>query len=216
MWRTQRGNSQDIVRPKIVLTASLYHVFKDAHTYAGDLMAEIDAEIEELFDTLPKESGAWCENPVTGGHFVRAAGGKNSIAYQKKEARKALEARERFASVGPQDARPLPVNHAEREALKARGGVYKLLALFGRSLEGCDYYLDRHPSFERYARGVLASPFNAHDDLQDPKLKRRFSPYELPGLGPGLYWRSLAPASHRGQRKTRTQSLKRRVSRCHS
>ena len=57
-------------------------------------MAKIDVEIEELFGTLPKERGSWCENPVTGGHFVRGEGGKDSIAYQKSEARKALEARE--------------------------------------------------------------------------------------------------------------------------
>ena len=49
------------------------------------------------------------------------------------------------------------------------GGVKHLIAWFARSLEASDYDVLRHPSFDDYARGVMAS--NARSRLHQAKQK---------------------------------------------
>jgi hypothetical protein len=75
---------------------------------------------------------------------------------QKRLGRRALAARKWFDLYGPPEARPLPLGYDEREALK-RGGLPTVVALYARSLEGRDYDLEEHPSFDDYACGVMAS-----------------------------------------------------------
>jgi hypothetical protein len=51
-----------------------------------------------------------------------------------------------------------------------------------------------HPSFEVFARGVMASDFGWDTVKHDIELQKRFPPRHLDGLGPGLYW--LPPKQH--------------------
>ena len=102
--------------------------------------------------------------------------------------RRALAARKWFALNGPPDAPPLPLSYDEREDLKT-GGLSTIVALFARSLENRDYDLEEHPSFDDYARGVMASDHMGYPGIkEDEQLKKRFPPRPLNGLGPGLYW----------------------------
>jgi hypothetical protein len=55
-------------------------------------------------------------------------------------------------------------------------------------LEALGYDLDAHPTFEEYARGVLASTYAPDFITEDEQLKERFPPRHLAGLGSGLYW----------------------------
>jgi hypothetical protein len=150
---------------------------------------QVDLLVDRLFGENPPRYGQRCTNPVTGGHYV---GGLDPITPQKRMARLALLAREWFAPHGPPDAPPLPVSHDEREDLKS-GGLPHMVAWYARSLEGRDYDLDEHPSFDDYACGVMASDF-APDFIKTEELQRRFPPRPLTGLGPGLYWEP--PALH--------------------
>ena len=128
--------------------------------------------------------GEICEWPVIGGHYVS---GFDPIEREREMAVRALLARERFALNGPADAPPLPISYDEREDLKV-GGVKHLIAWYARSLECLDWkYLD-HPSFDDYARGVMASDKTPSFIKEDKELQWRFPPRVLNGLGSGLCW----------------------------
>ena len=101
--------------------------------------------------------------------------------------RKALTARKWFADNGPSDLQPLPLGYNERERLK-HGGADHILAWYARSLEACDYDVRQHPSFDDYARGVMASDEAADIVGNDATLQKRFPPRELAGMGPGFCW----------------------------
>jgi hypothetical protein len=146
---------------------------------------------EQLFKQLPKSCGSVCENPVTGARFVR---GVDQIKPQKRSAYRALVAREWFEKNGPPDAPELPLSYAAREALK-HGGLDHIVAWFARSLETSNYDVDLHPSFDDYARGVLASEYAPDFIKHDPILLHRFPPHALDQLGPGLIWRAQKPTA---------------------
>ena len=101
--------------------------------------------------------------------------------------RPALAARKWFADNGPPDLQPLPLGYNERERLK-HGGADHILAWYARSLDSRDYNFLKHPSFDDYARGVMASEFTLDNIRNDEELQRRFPPRPLKGLGPGLHW----------------------------
>ena len=142
--------------------------------------------VEQLFKRLPRSQGSVCENPVTGTRFVR---GVDRIKPQKIAAQRALLAREWFAMNAPADAPALPLSYEQREALK-HGGLDHIVAWFARSLETSNYDVDLHPSFDDYARGVLASEYAPDFIKHDPILLHRFPPHALDQLGPGLIWRA--------------------------
>jgi hypothetical protein len=146
--------------------------------------AEINKEVDRLFNELDAVRGDYCINPVTGGHFIW---GDDPVWVQKEDAARALLAREEFAKNGPADAQPLPVSHNEREDLKC-GGIGHILAWYARSFEALDYDVSRHPSFEDFACGVMARQETPHFILKDPALQRRFPPRHLNGLGVGTMW----------------------------
>ena len=129
------------------------------------------------------------QNPVTGGHYVPPY---DSVRRQKRLAQRALVARQLFAVDGPPDAQPLPLSYAEREEFKNGSlhpnRVHYIVSLFAFSVAARDYAYENHPSWEDFARGVLASP-SAHDFLtNDPILRRRYPPRPLTGLNSGCCW----------------------------
>jgi hypothetical protein len=145
-----------------------------------DYKAELDRIFREAY--LPR--GSICENPVTGGKFVRGA---DPIGPQKKAACRALVARAREAWANP-GMPPLPLSSAECYDLKRRQGIDYLWSEYASSLRILKYDDFRHPSFEQYARGVMASPLAPDFITKDPTLLKRFPPRHLPGLGSGLCW----------------------------
>jgi hypothetical protein len=100
---------------------------------------------------------------------------------------RARRARKWFADNGPPDLQPLPLGYEERERLK-HGGADHILAWYARSLDGENYDVVRHPPFEDYACGVMASEFAPAFIKKDEQLQKRFPPRELAGMGPGLCW----------------------------
>ncbi len=138
--------------------------------------------VDELFST--HRHGENCRNPVTGAGYVH---GEDPVEPQKTLARRALLAREWFAEYGPTDAQPLPLSHGEREDLK-RGGILHILAWYARSLEARNYDIRHHPSFEDYARGVMASEYAPDFIKNDESLKKRIRPHQLAWLNNALVW----------------------------
>src|ERR1035437_4350794 len=89
--------------------------------------------------------------------------------------RNALAAREWFKRNGPPDAPPLPLGYDEREDLKV-GGVKHIIAWFACSLACRDYAVEKHPSFDDYACGLMASKYPPGFVKNDEERKRRSPP----------------------------------------
>lgn len=153
------------------------------------IISMLEKQVDQMFNALHAVRGDYCVNAVTGGAFIW---GDDPLKPQKEDAVRALVARNWFAINGPADAQPLPVSYNEREDLKW-GGISHILAWYARSLEALDYEVKGHPSFEDFARGVMARRETPDFILNDPKLQRRFPPRALDGLGVGTMWE--APSS---------------------
>ena len=156
----------------------------------------VDRLVEDLFAKNPGQYGQQCENPVTGGRYVY---GVDPIEQQKKEARDALLARERFAIVGPKDMQPLPISDEEIEDRKyawdsKQPALGYIGSCFGYSVRANGHDLKSHPSFEAFARGVMASEHAPDFVKKDEVLRKRYPPRPLAGLGPALVWEP--PALH--------------------
>lgn len=157
-----------------------------------------EARVDRLFKNAPDRIEEERCNPVTGSRWVI---GLDPIEEQKQAAYRALRAGAWFAENGPPDAPPLPLKHHEREKLKI-GGLTHVVAWFARSLEYLEYDYETHPSFDEYARGVMASPYAPDSIKQDEALLKRYPPRPLDGLGPGLYWEPAKPHSNSRKRRS--------------
>ena len=152
-------------------------------------MTQIESYVDQLFTQLPRPANGIDagENPVTGAGFVWGA---DKIEPQKREACRALRAREWFAKNGPPDVQPLPLHHQVIEDLRyQKGPLLHLLASYARSVRGRDWDIEGHPLFDVYARGVLASPYAPAFLMQDEGLRKRFPPGPITGeIGRDLCW----------------------------
>jgi hypothetical protein len=165
------------------------------------IMNDLISLVDRLFEASAVPHGNTWRNPVTEGRFVS---GIDPIHPQKEAARRALAAREWFKENGPPDAPPLPLSEVECSACRVRSvelspavrekrhGFDYIVASYAKSLERRNYDFLEHPSFEDYARGVLASPYTYSWIKEDEHLKELYPPRELPGLGKGLYWSAVS------------------------
>lgn len=152
---------------------------------ATKLKTLVEKEVERLFAEMGARRGDLCHNPVNGGGFVW---GMDPIAAQKKEAARALLAQEWFAVIGPSDAPPLPLSACEIEDYRSAGGLTGIVGFYARSLDANEYDFEHHPSFEDFARGLMASDSGLWGIEKDVEMRKRFPPRPLNGMGPGLYW----------------------------
>jgi hypothetical protein len=153
-------------------------------------------EVDRLFREAVDRHEKFRRNPVTGGRWLS---GVDPIGPQKRRACRPLVARAWFAWANP-DLPPFPLSYDEREDIKGRSGLEYILSVYARSLETQKYDTFRHPSFELYARGVLASEYAPHFIKEDTDLIRRYPPRVLSGLGPGLYWEPRTSLRRRNRR----------------
>ncbi|QIG96815.1 hypothetical protein [Bradyrhizobium sp. 6(2017)] len=156
-------------------------------------MTLIKDKVDALFQDVPRRpNGRVCDNPVTGGRFVKGETGVDSIAYQRCAAEKALLAQEWFALYGPRGAPPLPLKAWEWEEMRHDFGLKILVGFYARSLSFRDWRMHNHPSFEDFARGLTAIDTGLWDlqrrVSQDPHLIKRYPPCPLAGMTPGAYW----------------------------
>jgi len=145
----------------------------------------IDEIVDRLFSEIKAKRGESCRNPVTGGGFIW---GIDPIAPQKKAAVLALRAQEWFAVNGPRDAPPLPLSCDDVERYRDARGLAAVVGFYARSLSRLDYDVQKHPSFEEFARGLMAMNTGLWGIEKDENLKRRFPPRPLAGMTPGAYW----------------------------
>jgi hypothetical protein len=146
----------------------------------------IKEHVNKLFSDAAPMSGDLCINPVIGGIWLA---GEDPIIVQKNRARRALVAREWFYIHGPKDAPPLPLSGSEQAALRYRDPLGHLVVDFARSLEENGWEINNHPSFEDFARGVLASAHSPDFTRKNEALLKRYPPRPLSGIRRGQVWR---------------------------
>lgn len=149
---------------------------------------KVRTQVDRMFDQIDGRGGETVRNPVTGSRWVK---GLDSAEAQREAAYRALMAQRWFASVAPEDAPFLPLSDEECNRLKA-GGISAIVAWFAQSLTRLDYDFESHPSFDDYARGVMASPLAPDYIKNDQHLRSRYPARALAGLGSGLVWRATA------------------------
>jgi hypothetical protein len=110
-----------------------------------------------------------------------------SVELKRIPRQRLLDARTWFAEHGPPDAPPLPLSYSERENLKC-GGIGHIVAWYARSLAEQGYDVEKHPSFDDYASGVMASEHAPWFIMDDKRLRKRFPPRPLDGLDGSMYW----------------------------
>jgi hypothetical protein len=147
----------------------------------------IEKEVDRRFSEIDAKHGEICRNPIDGGVFVW---GVDPIAPEKKAAIVPLLARAWFAVSGPPDAPRLPLSDDDVEDYRKARGLAGIVGFFARSLSRQGYDVRKHPSFDDFARGLMARAMdNGLWDLEkDEHLKRRFPPRPLAGMTPGAYW----------------------------
>jgi hypothetical protein len=152
---------------------------------ATNFKSPIEQLVDQLFDEIDAKRGDICRNPVTGGGFVW---GIDPIATQKKEAIAALRAQEWFAVNGPRDAPPLPLSHDDVEDYRNARGLKGVVGFYARSLSRQDYDVRKHPSFDDFARGLMAINTGLWHIEKDAQLRMRFPPRPLEGMTPSAFW----------------------------
>jgi hypothetical protein len=154
--------------------------------------------VDRLFREANNQKGQICENPVTKSKWVP---GPDPVGPQKRAACRALVAQAWFAYWNP-GLPPLPLCPGDRWNLKVSNpGIGHMMSEYAASLEIQKYDTFRHPSFELYARGVMALPSAPYFVTQNPELRKRYPPLPLPGLRRWLYWEP--PKRERRHRCTR-------------
>jgi hypothetical protein len=156
-----------------------------------------------LVDRLFKENstcrGEICDWPVVGGHYVSCEEPIKLMREMREEAVRALLAREEFARVGPSDCQPLPLSDLEIEDRRWHGHgsrtgdhgndlLSHIVAEFARILESHVWDFNSCPSFEDFARGMMATKLLRElaamhfqpDEMV--RLQKRYPPRPLKGL----------------------------------
>jgi hypothetical protein len=159
---------------------------------ASNFESSLEEIVDQLFSEIKAKRGEGCNNPVTGSGFLW---GIDPIPTQKKEAIAALRAREWFAVNGPPDAPPLPLSDHDVDNYRNARGLAGIVGFYARSLsrEGYGrrcYDVRNHPSFDEFARGLMAINTGLWGIEKDAQLRMRFPPRPLAGMTPSAFWSS--------------------------
>jgi hypothetical protein len=152
---------------------------------ASIFRSPIEGLVDRLFSEIKAKRGDCCNNPITGGGFVW---GLDPIGPQKTYAIGALRAQEWFAVNGPEDAPPFPLSGNDAEEYRRARGLKGVVGFYARSLSRQDYDVRNHPSFDDFARGLMAINTGGWGIEKDEDLKRRFPPRALEGMTPSAFW----------------------------
>jgi hypothetical protein len=142
--------------------------------------AEFARHLDELFQQAKQGEHMTYETPIIGGlHYRDPRYGQPPIMLVAA----ALVARERYSWVRPSWSPPLPLREEDCAALiKDDDPRLALVGHYATSLSGQSWRFDIHPSFERYARGLMDFAYTPAAIRDDVRLRQEFPPAELGGL----------------------------------
>jgi hypothetical protein len=165
-------------------------------------MTLIKDKVDALFQQVLLQPNGQCENPITGGLFLKGETGEDSIPHQMRAAEKALLAQEWFAVHGPRNAPLLPLIPSDWDEMRYGGtiGLPILVGSYARSLSFQDWKVHNHPTFEDFARGVMVFPDIRDRAGQDPLVAKRYPPRALIGMHDGAFWEP-PPTEYRRERR---------------
>ena len=139
----------------------------------------IEDLVDRLFGDVKAQRGECCVLPFTGARIVW---GIDPIAPEKKKAISALRARDWFAVNGPPDAPVLPLSSNDVEDYRHARGLKGVVGFYARSLARQGYDVKKHPSFDDFARGLMAINTGLWGIEKDEALRKRFPPRPLEGM----------------------------------
>jgi hypothetical protein len=184
---------RELGHPVAELTEAMLEASEFA-TYVDELYSQ--ARVETFSGGLD-----WVEEPTVG--LFHKVGDAIAMAALEELRRRALAWQVRFETEGPEWARPLPTSWQKiligtRVGELIEAGViapdnvrWELLAHFAASLFNGKYDPE-HPSFRRFARGIMASP-NTPARLRDnPELRKAYPPKKLDSLMSDMESEALA------------------------
>src|SRR5262249_24107927 len=135
------------------------------------IVNHIKQTVDQLFANALVPGSEFCNNPVTGESFMPEL---DPILPHKLRAARALVVQLWFAWQKPPDAPDLPLNRADREKVRWQGGgLSYLVGSFACSLHCRDFWIEGHPDFATFARGVMASDSTPDFVRNDPQLAIR-------------------------------------------
>jgi hypothetical protein len=149
---------------------------------------EFESSIESLFRNARKiPDTGMAEIPIIGGRFLTWVDHTHLLP----NVCRALCCRERFR----QDEPNWPILPLHRDDIAAAMDDdcprYMLLGHYSDSLAMADWSYDTHPTFNRFARGLMAYKYAPPELRTNHHLQREFPPHPLAGLTDReLYWRS--------------------------
>jgi hypothetical protein len=147
------------------------------------MTALIKSHVDNLFADAERLRPRGLKNPVTGDYWLANVVPDDP---EKRNACRALLAREWFALYGPPDAPQLPISDVEIEILAGCGDFAAAVAHFAASLKANDWDFTRHPGFGEFVGGLLSLP---RSGFTEPHIiGRRFHPKPLAGLWPTRIW----------------------------
>lgn len=167
-------------------------------------MTLIKDKVDALFRHVLLQPNGQCENPVTGGWFLKGETGEDSIPYQKRAAEKALLAQEWFAVNGPRNAPALPLIPSDWDEMRygGTGGLPILVGFYARSLSFREWSVHAHPPFRDFARGLMVFSDISARAGEDPLVVRRYPPRAVIGMTNGAFWELPTTEYRRARRRT--------------
>jgi len=143
----------------------------------------VEQEVDRRFGEIDAKRGDICRLPITDAGVVW---GVDPIAPEKEYAIAALLAREWFAVNSRFDAPPLPLY--DFDSYRGARGLKGVVGFYARSLARQNFDVRKHPSFDDFARGLMAINTGLWGIEKDENLRRRFPPRPLTGMTRSAFW----------------------------
>ena len=174
-------------------------------------LAEIERHVERLFENARLKAVAagkiYARVPYLEDLFPVEY--KSSL-FQRQVCR-ALAAREWFRQHAPPWSPELPLSSSEIEKLiRSKSNRIAVVGYFAASLATCNWDFKKHPTFQVYAAGALASPYCPDHLRTDPELRKEFPLCPLEELDQSLCWGTHARIVETAQGLMRTEEHWRR------
>ena len=177
------------------------------------LAAEIERHVADAFEVLKLTAARVGERyaflPYLDERYE--PGCETLIPHLKRQVCRALAAREWFRQHAPPWSPELPLSSSEIEKLiRSKSNRIAVVGYFAASLATCNWDFKKHPTFQVYAAGALASPYCPDHLRTDPELRKEFPLCPLEELDQSLCWGTHARIVETAQGLMRTEEHWRR------
>jgi hypothetical protein len=145
----------------------------------------IEGLVDRLFSEIKAKHGECCDLPVTGAAIVW---GVDPIRRRRRPRLSRSSLANGLRSTARRMPLRCPLSPHDVEGYRHARGLKGVVGFYARSLARQDYGVRRHPSFEDFARGLMAINTGMWGMEKDENLKKRFPPRPLAGMTDSAFW----------------------------